>query len=511
MKRVVVPEPYTRRAVALNPPSSKLDMAVGLATCLLSLVALAAMPAVAALAPLPAGPALDPNRQWGQWRGPLGTGVAPSADPPLEWAEDRNSRRNIRWKRALPGAGHSTPVVWGDRIFLTTAVPYGEEIDSAGRPGRDAHGAHDNMAPSRSLEFTVLAIDRADGHTVWQRTVRREPPHEGTHVTGSWASNSAVTDGEHLIASFGSRGIYGFDLDGKLLWEKDLGDMETFHAHGEGSSPALHGDTLVVNWDHQGKSFVVALDKRTGNERWRAARNEITSWSTPLVVEHAGKAQVIVSATHRVRGYDLATGKVLWECGGLSRNVVASPVAGDGMVFVANSYDTRAMLAIRLEAARGDITGTDAVAWTRRHDTPYVPSLLLDRNRLVFLKHNQAILTAVEARTGKTLFGPKRLPGIHTVFASPVAAADRLYVIGRGGTTVVLRRGDAFEVLAVNHLEDTFSASPAIVGNEIYLRGLRYLYAIGTSMASGEPPAARSNAAARRRNHPLDVGEAYTQ
>ena len=185
-----------------------------------------------------------------------------------------------------------------------------------------------------------------------------------------------------------------------------------------------------------------------------------------------------------MRGYDLATGEVLWECGGLSRNVVASPVAGDGMVFVANSYDTRAMLAIRLEAARGDITGTDAVAWTRRHDTPYVPSLLLDRNRLVFLKHNQAILTAVDTRTGDTLFGPRRLPGIHTVFASPVAAADRIYVIGRGGTTVVLRQGDEFEVLAVNRLEDTFSASPAIVGDEIYLRGLRYLYAIG---ASGQP------------------------
>ncbi len=467
-------------------PSSTLAAGVGFAACLVSVLAPAAIPAGPSLisaADLPDG-TLDPNSQWGQWRGPLGTGVAPNADPPLEWAENRNIRHNIRWKRALPGMGHSTPVVWGDRVFLTTAVPYGEEVGAAGRAGSDTPGAHDNMAPSRRFEFVVLAIGRDDGRIVWRRTVRREAPHEGTHVTGSWASNSAVTDGEHLIASFGSRGIYGLDLDGNLLWETDLGDMETFHGHGEGSSPALHGDTLVVNWDHQGQSFVVALDKRTGKERWRRPRDEITSWSTPLVVEHAGRAQVIVSATHRVRGYDLATGEVLWECGGLSRNVVASPVAGDGMVFVANSYDTRAMLAIRLEAARGDITGTDAVAWTRRHDTPYVPSLLLDRNRLVFLKHNQAILTAVDTRTGTTLFGPRRLPGIHTVFASPVAAADRIYVLGRGGTTVVLRQGDEFEVLAVNRLEDTFSASPAIVGDEIYLRGLRYLYAIG---ASGQP------------------------
>lgn len=429
----------------------------------MALIAVGANPAT-----LPEPLSLRPGSQWGQWRGPLGTGVSPNASPPLEWSEDHN----VLWKRALPGVGHATPVVWGDRIFVTTAVPFGDEIESSGRA---AHGAHDNLAPTRNYEFVVLAIARDSGRTLWKKTVRREPPHEGTHVTGSWASNSAVTDGEHLIASFGSRGIYGFDLDGQLLWEADLGDMETFHAHGEGSSPALYGDTLVVNWDHQGQSFLVALDKRTGKERWRTPREEITSWSTPLVVEHAGQHQVIVSATHRVRGYDLATGKVLWECGGLSRNVVATPVAGDGMVFVANSYDTRAMLAIRLDAAKGDITGTDAVAWTRRHDTPYVPSLLLDRNRLVFLKHNQAILTAVEAGSGRTLFGPSRLPGIQSVFASPVAAADRLYVIGRGGNAVVLRRSDEFEVLSVNRLDDTFSASPALVGDQIYLRGQRYL------------------------------------
>jgi outer membrane protein assembly factor BamB len=234
----------------------------------------------------------------------------------------------------------------------------------------------------------------------------------------------------------------------------------------------------VVNWDHQGESFVAALDKRTGKERWRAARDEITSWSSPLVVEHEGSPQVVIAATKRVRSYDLATGKVLWEAGGLSRNVVASPVAGDGLVFVANSYDWRAMLAIRLAAARGDITGTDAVAWSRDRDTPYVPSPLLYGDMLFFLKHLSAILTNVDAATGAKHFGPRRLEGVQQVFASPVGAADRLYIPGRNGATAVVERGAEFRLLAVNRLDDSFSASPAIVGGDLYLRGERSLYCI---------------------------------
>ncbi len=277
-----------------------------------------------------AGPeALD---QWPQWRGPLATGVAPHGDPPVSWSEGQN----VRWKTPLPGRGHSTPIVWGDRIFLTTAVAHGEALAA---PEEHDDGAHHNLPASRRQQFVVLAIDRGTGRVLWQKTVRDEQPHEGTHETGSWASNSAVTDGEHVFAFFGSRGLHSLDFDGEVAWHKDFGDMRTRHGHGEGSSPALHGDTLVVNWDHQGESFVVAVDKRTGKERWRVARAEITSWSTPLVVEHGGKAQVIVSATERVRAYDLVTGSVVWEVGGLSRNVVASPVAAGGLVVVGGSYD----------------------------------------------------------------------------------------------------------------------------------------------------------------------------
>ena len=414
---------------------------------------------------------LDVRHQWPQWRGPLSTGVAPHGKPPVEWSESKN----IRWKLALPGKGYSTPVIWGDRIFLTTAVPYGDAFE----PKLDsAPGAHDGMPVTHHHRFVVLAVSRREGKIIWQRTVHKELPHEGGHYTASLASSSPVTDGEHLFAFFGSRGLYCLDMDGELLWKTDLGTMQTLHAHGEGSSPALHGDTLIINWDHEGQSFVVAFDKRTGKQRWKVERDEVTSWATPIVVEHGGKPQVIISGTTRVRSYDLATGRVIWECGGLSRNVVASPVAGDGMVYAASSYDKQAMLAIRLDGAIGDITGTDRVVWTRTRRTPYVPSPLLYGDSLYFLRHYQGILSRVNAKTGEEQYGPFRLNGIRNVYASPVAAADRVYITDRDGTTLVISHGDMPSVLALNQLNDSFSASAAIVGNEFFLRGQKYLYCI---------------------------------
>jgi outer membrane protein assembly factor BamB len=431
---------------------------------------------VAALACAPAASGAGAESEtadavWPRWRGPLATGVAPRGDPPVEWSETSN----VRWKTALPGRGHSTPIVWGDRIFLTTAVPTGEAMEPG---GEHAPGAHDNVEPTHRLDFIVLAVNLDDGAIVWQRKVHGARPHEGTHVTGTWASSSAVTDGERLFAFFGSNGLYALDLDGKPLWDVDLGDMRVRHAHGEGASPALHGDTLVVNWDHQGDSFLVALDARNGKERWKVARDEITSWSSPLIVEHGDKTQVVVSATRRVRGYDLASGEVIWESGGLSRNVVATPVAADGLVFAANSYDWKAMLAIRLDRAKGDVTGTDAVVWSRDRDTPYVPSPLLYGDALCFLKHNQGFLTCVNAKTGNTVFGPERLSGIRNVFASPVGASRRIYIVDRDGNTAVVGLGAEFKLLALNGLDDSFAASPAIAGDTLILRGERYLYGI---------------------------------
>ncbi|MCP3982481.1 MAG: PQQ-binding-like beta-propeller repeat protein [bacterium] len=412
-----------------------------------------------------------PEGAWMQWRGPQATGVAPDAKPPLEWSETKN----VRWKVAIPGKGHSTPIVHGDRVFVTTAVAHGKPQAVA---GEQAEGAHHNHAPRHRMKFVVLALRRSDGRVLWQRTVIDEQPHDGAHETGSWASASPLTDGKLLFAHFGSRGLFALDLDGEVVWKKDLGDMQVRHGHGEGSSPALHGDTLVVNWDHEGDSFLLALDKRTGKERWRVARDEMTSWSTPLIVESSGKMQVVVSATGRVRGYELKTGREIWSCAGLSRNVVATPVAADGHVYAGNSYDWKAMLAIRLDGAKGDITETDHVVWRRDRDTPYVPSPLLYDGTLCYLKHSHGFLTCVDAGTGKVLFGPERLGEARNIFASPVGAAGRIYIPSREGTTVVVRHGSTFEKLAVNRLDDSFSASPALAGRELYLRGDESLYCI---------------------------------
>ncbi len=411
-------------------------------------------------------------RNWPQWRGPLANGVAPQANPPLQWSETNN----LRWKIPLPGKGHSSPIVFGDRVFVTAAVPIGE----AQKPVYDsAPGVHDSVPVTQRHQFVVLAISRRDGSILWKKVLREEWPHEGGHTTGSLASNSPVTDGEQLYVFFGSRGLYGLDLNGEVKWSKDLGRMQTLHAHGEGSSPVVYGDTLIVCWDHEGDSFLYAFDKHTGKERWKVARDEKTSWSTPLVVEYEGKPQIIVSATKRVRGYDLATGKQLWECAGLTDNVVSSPVHRDGVVIAGNSYYQQAMLAIRLAGAKGDLTGTDRVAWKLNRMTPYVSSPLLYDDTLYFLRHNQNILSRLEPATGKPLGEPLRLEGIRDfIFASPVGAADRLYITGRDGTTVVLRHDRENATLGVNHLEDSFSASPALVDREFYLRGEHFLYCL---------------------------------
>jgi outer membrane protein assembly factor BamB len=412
------------------------------------------------------------EQNWPQWRGPLGTGVAPGGQPPVTWSE----QKHIRWKTAVPGKGHSTPIVWGERIFLTTAIPYGEAVKPR-LPSRP--GAHDNLAMTHRHEYVVLALSRKSGKILWQRTVNKDLPHEAGHVTASLASASPVTDGERVFAFFGSRGLYCLDTDGKLLWKRDLGEMHTKHGHGEGSSPALHGETLIINWDHEEQSFVMALDKRTGKIRWRVGRAEDTSWATPIVVEHAGKAQVVVPGTHRIRAYDLASGAVLWECGGLSSNIVASPVAANGVVYAGSSYDTRALLAIRLEGARGDITGSKQVVWSRRRGCPYVPSPLLYGDSLYTLQHYQGLISRLDVKTGEDQGGPFRLNALENIYASPVGAAGRVYVTSRDGVTQVISHGDRIpKNLAVNKLDDQISASAAIAGRELYLRGERYLYCI---------------------------------
>ncbi len=411
--------------------------------------------------------------QWSQWRGPLANGVAPLANPPVEWSE----KKNVRWKVELPGRGHSSPIVFDDRVYVLAAGPVGAERKAV---HDSAPGVHDSVPVTRTNQYLVLALRRSDGRTLWKKTVREEWPHEGGHETGSPASNSPVTDGEFIYAFFGSRGLYCLDTNGAVRWQHDLGKMQTLHAHGEGSSPVLHDDTLLVNWDHEGSSFLYAFDKLTGQQRWKVARDEKTSWSTPLVVEVDGKPQVIVSATKRVRGYDLATGRELWECSGLTDNVVSSPVYWRGLIIAGNSYYSQAMVAIRLAGAKGDLSNTTNVAWRLNRLTPYVSSPLLYDDTLYHVRHNQNILVRLNPATGEFRGEPLRLEGIRDfIFSSPVGAAGRIYITARDGTTVVLRHDAENTTLAVNHLDDSFSASAALAGRELFLRGENFLYCLG--------------------------------
>lgn len=415
------------------------------------------------------------NGYWPRWRGPLANGVAPHADPPLHWSEEQN----VAWKIEIPGKGSASPIVWEDIVYVLTAVPTGASTETAA--DQDSSGEDRRprgIQPTQAQQFTILAIQRSDGAIAWKKVLREEVPHEGTHATGTWASNSPVTDGEHLFAYFGSHGLFCLDMKGDLVWEKDLGDMQTRRAFGEGSSPALAGDTILINWDHEGDSFIVALDKRTGKELWRRDRDEVTSWSTPLVVEHAGRQQAIVSATDRVRSYDLGTGDVIWEVGGMTVNAIPTPVHVEGLVIVTSGFRGNALLAIQLAGAKGDITGSESIVWSLDRDTPYTPSPLLYDDQLYFTKTNDGILSSYNARTGDHYFGPVRLDQVPNIYASPVGAAGRVYIAGRDGATLVIEHGPEFKVLAVNELEDGFDASPAVVDKEIYLRGKHYLYRI---------------------------------
>ncbi|MFA5907652.1 MAG: PQQ-binding-like beta-propeller repeat protein [Vicinamibacterales bacterium] len=409
------------------------------------------------------------ERYWAQWRGPSMTGVSRTAKPPVEWSETKN----VKWKVEIPGRGSASPVVWGDRIFLLTAVPAGV----SGPAQHEPRGA----LPKRGVhQYKVLAIDRQTGKTAWERVAREEEPHEASHQdNGTWASSSAVTDGTHLFAYFESRGLYAYDMQGTPVWQTDFGDKKMRNQFGEGSTPALHGNYLVVVWDHiEGPSFVITLDKRTGKELWRATRDEMDTWATPLVVEHEGRQQVIVNAMNRVRSYDLETGKIVWEGPGTTMNVIPSPVFGHGMVFIMSGFRGNNLKAIKLADAKGDISTTGAIAWQLDRDTPYVPSPLLYDNILYFLKTNNGLLSAFDAVSGKPHYQVQRIAKAPEVFASPVGADGRVYIASRDGTTTVLKHGPAYEVLAENVLDDGFDASPALVGGEIYLRGFRYLYRI---------------------------------
>jgi len=436
------------------------------------------------------------SSHWPQWRGPNGNGLA-SGNPPLEWSEEKN----VKWKLDLPGQGHGTPVIWGDQLFVMAAVPTGKNVGPAPQAGRRplqvfaqqdpgqrrerpqrgggqggrGPGGRGGRAPTEEMAYTLFCIDRNDGRQIWSKVARTAVPHEGVQSANTYCSESAVTDGERVYASFNSQGIYCYDMQGELLWQKDIGQVPV--TFGEASSPTLVGDALIVLQDNNRESYLYAFDKKTGKELWKKSRDEGSGWTTPYVLTHDGQIQVVISGSNAIRSYDPKTGELIWQCSGLGSNPVPMIVSDDTTVYAMSGHRQPMALAIAL-GRKGDLTGTDAVRWKTERGTPYVPSPLLYDGLLFFCQRTSGSISCLDATSGEPHFEQARLDALSGVYASPVGLNDRIYLAGQNGATVVLAKSKELKVLATNKLNDGFDASPVVVGDHLYLRGRENLYCI---------------------------------
>jgi outer membrane protein assembly factor BamB len=414
---------------------------------------------------------------WPQWRGPGANGIA-RGDAALEWTETKN----VAWKANIPGRGHSTPVIFGDRIFLTTAVPGAPRGDApsadAGGRRKGPGGPGGGAGLGSEYRFVLMCLDRKTGKTIWEKTAKTATPHEGYHQRyGSFASNSPVTDGKLVYAFFGSRGLYAYDLNGNLKWQKDFPPMKMRLQFGEGTAPVIHEETLLLNFDQEEGSHIVALDKTSGKQLWRSERDEVSSWAPPLVIDHNGVKQAIVAASNKVRSYDMRTGKVIWECAGLGTNVIPAPVIMKDVVYVMSGHRNPNLLAIKLGGA-GDLTGSKNVLWTNQRGNSYTASPVLADGKLYFISDN-GMLSCLDAATGQPHYLQQRLPKPYNFKASPVAANGKLYLATEEGDVVVAKMGEKFEILAINSMADQmFIASPVILDGSIYLRSQNTLFCV---------------------------------
>ena len=422
---------------------------------------------------------------WPHWRGNSGNGCSTSATPPTQWSVTKN----VKWKAPIPGSGTGSPVNWKQKVFVVTAVNSSDEVrrsdiqsPQAGRPEQgslDQSGFNGSPAEGLpTLQFLILCFDRNTGDIIWQRTAAAAQPHQETHATNGFASASPCTDGARVYAHFGSRGLYCYDMDGELKWKRDdFGAMNTLNGFGEGSSPTIEGDKIIVPWDHEGQSYLYALNKFNGETIWKIERDEPTCWSTPLVVQHEGRKQIVMNGQVAARAYDLETGQEVWRCGGQTVRPIASPVSANGMVYIGSGFRGAFLGAFRLDG-QGDIRDTASVAWTIGRDTPDISSPLLSAGRLYFHKGKGSPLTCVDAATGRPHYKATRIPGLSTVYASPIAAGGHVYLTGRNGTTVVIKDADELEIVATNSIGEVVAATPAPVDNELFIRGEQHLFCI---------------------------------
>ena len=387
----------------------------------------------------------DGARYWSRWRGPSGQGVVEGTGYPDRWSDTDN----VLWKRSIPGEGHSSPIVWGDRIFLTASRNRGQRV-------------------------SVLGIRRSDGRLLWQ-TDAPNGRAERHHGKNSPASATVTTDGERVYASFGSRGMMAVDFDGNFVWHRDLGRIDNYH--GPAGSPLLYRDSVIIYQDQNGGAFVTALDARTGETRWRTERRARVGWGTPIAISVGDHDELIVSSQRLVQSYDPSTGEELWRCDGMLREVIPTPAVGHGLVYCASGR-AGPTLAIR-PGGRGDVTRTH-VEWSTTRGSPFVPSPVVYGDYLYQINDMSSIITCLNARTGETVWqerlGRPRREGIS---ASPIVVDDKLFVTNDEGLTFVLRTGPDFELLHINDIGARTLASPALVDGIWYIRTADELFAIG--------------------------------
>lgn len=437
---------------------------------------------------------LNSLADWPAWRGD-GSGVAAEQDVPVQWSEGEN----LRWSTAVPGYGWSSPVIAGDRVFLTSAI-----AENQAPPQRKGPGGGE-AAPQKVFRWEVHCLDRESGKILWTQVAAEHEPITGNHVSNTYASETPVTDGERVYAYFGMNGVFCYDLTGHLLWSRDLGAYRTFANWGSSSSPAFDGERLFVLCDNEERSFLVALDPKTGKDLWRIARRERSTWSTPILWRNSRRTELVCMGSDYIRAYDPQSGDELWRlasekhlpvsANGSSRGksasggCKASPVASRDLLFVGMSSKAHGtqlgpMWAIRAGAA-GDISLRDGerssedVAWFRAEAGPHFTSALVYEDRLyVFPPHDRGVLSCFDAKTGATIYA-EPLPGAAGFKASPCVGSGRIYCPDENGTTFVIAAGDSFKLLAKNPLGEMTWASPAISKGDLFLRTTDHLFCLG--------------------------------
>jgi outer membrane protein assembly factor BamB len=424
------------------------------------------------------------GQHWPSFRGPNASGVSDGHPTPVKW--NAPSGESVLWKTPIPGVAVSSPVVWGDRVFVSTAV-------SSDPHATIRTGLYGDVEPSSDLSrhsWRLVALDKRTGKVLWERVAHEGVPRTKRHPKSSQASPTPVTDGRHVVVSFGSEGLYTYDVDGKLLWKRDLGVLnagwfyDPDYEWGVGSSPIIWKSSVIVQCDIQKNSFIAAFDVATGQPLWRTPREEIPSWSTPAIYEGNGRAELITQAKNFTRGYDPNTGQELWRLAGNSEITIPTPIIGANLIIVTNGYrGVQPIYAIK-PGAKGDITlkgeqtQSEFIAWSTKRGGPYIPTPLIYRDQL-YVCSNNGVLSAYDARTGQRLY-QERLGGTGGSFsASPVAADGKIYLASEDGDVFVVKAGPTYELVATNSMGEALMATPAISEGLIIIRGLKDVFAIG--------------------------------